>query len=230
MNPTLEYLQKSFRVNLKDQLVEIPNTDREFLASIFKDLGFTKGVEIGVERGLYSEVLCRNNPGVHLFSVDAWTAYKEYRDHVTQTKLDGIYEEAKARLKPYNAELIKGFSMDVVKSFPDNYFDFVYIDGNHEYQHVVDDITQWTKKVRPGGIVAGHDYVRRKTTHQKQEYLMHVIPAIHGYMDAYQVKPLFILGSKAKIEGERRDSPRSWFFVKPEDRRVVPGYETNLDK
>lgn len=224
MQETLDWIKNKFEVDITQPLVEIPNTDREVLANMFRILKFTKGVEIGVERGLYSEVLCKNNPDLHLFSVDAWTAYKEYRDHVTQDKLDDIYEEAKERLKPYHAELVKGFSMDVVKSFPDNYFDFVYIDGNHEYQHVVDDIVQWTKKVRAGGIVAGHDYIRRKATHKKQEYLMHVIPAVHGYVDAYQIKPLFILGRKAKVEGELRDSPRSWFFVKPEPRQVVPGY------
>lgn len=211
------------------QIIELPDTDREWLTTLFAELQYKKGAEIGVERGLYSEVICKNNPEAKLFSVDAWTAYKEYRDHVTQEKLDGIYEEAKARLRPYNAELIKGFSMDVVKTFPDNYFDFVYIDGNHEFKHVVDDIAEWTKKVRPGGIVAGHDYIKRKTTHKKQEYLMHVIPAVHGYVDAYKIKPLFILGAKDKVEGVRRDSPRSWFFVKPLPREVVPGHDT-LDK
>jgi hypothetical protein len=63
--------------------------------------------------------------------------------------------------------------------------------------------------VRTGGIVAGHDYIRRKNP----EYLMHVIPAVHGYIDSYQIKPLFVLGRKDAPAGELRDKTRSWFFV-----------------
>lgn len=232
MNDTLQFFAKQYNLNVNQsrQPIEIPNTGRDTLAEMFSTLGFNTGVEVGVERGLYSEVLCKANPHLKLFAVDAWTAYGEYRDHVTQAKLDGIYAEAKARLAPYHCRLVKGFSTDVVKNFSDNSLDFVYIDGNHEFRHVVEDIAFWSKKVRPGGIIAGHDYIKRKTTHQKQEYLMHVIPAVHAYIDAYQIKPLFVLGSKEKNKGELRDSPRSWFFVKPEPRKVVPGFETGLDK
>lgn len=78
-----------------DKVVEIPNTTRDTLAQIFKELNFNIGAEVGVERGLYSEVLVKANPNLKLFSIDAWAAYKGYRDHVTQSKLDGIYEDAK---------------------------------------------------------------------------------------------------------------------------------------
>lgn len=231
MNETLQFFAKRYNLNLNQsvQPIEIPNTGRDTLAQLFAVLGFNVGAEVGVERGLYSEVLCKANPTLKLFAIDAWTAYGEYRDHVTQEKLDSIYDEAKKRLQPYHCRLVKGFSTNVVRDFSDNSLDFVYIDGNHEFKHVVEDIAVWSKKVRPGGIVAGHDYIKRKTTHKKQEYLMHVIPAVHGYIDAYQIKPLFVLGSKEKKEGQLRDSPRSWFFVKPEPRTVVPGYETTLD-
>jgi hypothetical protein len=36
--------------------------------------------------------------------------------------------------------------------------DFVYIDANHEYEHVLEDVRAWAPKVRAGGIVSGHDY------------------------------------------------------------------------
>lgn len=231
---TIDYFINQFNLKIgeKTHLVEIPNVGRDDLATMFAQLGFNIGAEIGVERGLYSDVLLQKNKRLVLSSVDAWTAYSEYRDHVTQEKLDGIMQEAAVLLSKYGDRslMIKGFSTDIVKQFADNSLDFVYIDGNHEFRHVVEDIAMWSKKVRAGGIVAGHDYIKRKTTHQKAEYLMHVIPAVHGYMDAYQIKPLFILGSKEKQAGVIRDSPRSWFFIKPDPRSVVAGYETTLDK
>jgi len=38
------------------------------------------------------------------------------------------------------------------------FFDFVYIDGNHKYNHVKEDILKWLPKVNPNGVIAGHDY------------------------------------------------------------------------
>ena len=49
-------------------------------------------------------------------------------------------------------------SVDFAKTIPDNSLDFVYIDANHSYACVMDDMTAWTPKVRSGGIVSGHDY------------------------------------------------------------------------
>lgn len=226
MNDNLQYLITKYGLDVSKPVIEIPNTGRETLAALFKDLGFMVGAEIGVERGLYSEILLKANVDLFLYCIDYWTPYKGYRDHVTEQKLNTIFHEASERLQPYNCTLVHKKSMDAVKDFEDESLDFVYIDANHEFQHVVDDICQWQKKVKVGGIIAGHDYIRRKVTHKKQEYLMHVIPAVHGFIDAYNIKPLFILGSKMKREGELRDSPRSWFYIKPTPRKVVSGHET----
>ena len=202
-----------------ERFIEIPDQTRETFASLIGELECTIGSEMGVEAGLYSEILCKANPSLELHCIDAWTAYKEYRDHNRQSTMDSLYDIAKKRLKPYNTVLHKGFSMDVVKDFPDNYFDFVYIDGNHEFKQVVDDVCEWTKKVKPGGIVAGHDYIRRVTN----GYLMHVVPAINAYCDAYEIRPLFILGRKNAPPGEKRDRVRSWFFIKPDPTPVKSG-------
>lgn len=193
------------------KIIEIPNTNRETFAYLLAELGLNFGVEVGVECGLYSETLCKANPKIDLISVDAWTAYKGYRDHVSQSKLDGFMEITKKRLEPYNARVIKGFSMDVVKQFKDGSLDFVYIDGNHEYQQTVNDVAEWQKKVKIGGIVAGHDYILRKGG----GYLMHVPHAVNGWCESYQIRPLFILGAKNDPKPPR-DNSRSWFYVKPE--------------
>ena len=36
--------------------------------------------------------------------------------------------------------------------------DLVFIDGDHSYDAVVDDIEAWEPKVRPGGVLGGHDF------------------------------------------------------------------------
>ena len=218
---TLEYILSKYNLPSGQKFIEISGTNRETFASLLSELGLNVGAEIGVECGIYSEIICKANPNIDLYSIDAWTAYKGYRDHVSQDKLDGFMEITKKRLAPYRATVIKGFSMDVVKKFKDDSLDFVYIDGNHEYQQTVNDIAEWHKKVRVGGIVAGHDYIRRVDN----GYLMHVPMAVNGYVDAYNIAPLFILGKKEdpKPPAGVRDNARSWFYVKPEHWRMKAG-------
>jgi predicted O-methyltransferase YrrM len=49
---------------------------------------------------------------------------------------------------------------DVVDRFPDGYFDLVYVDAGHGYEDANSDIQAWRSKVRPGGILCGHDCIR----------------------------------------------------------------------
>jgi hypothetical protein len=192
--------------------IEIPDTGRTTLAALFSELKYKVGAEIGVERGIYSEVMCKANPGVKLFCVDAWQTYSGYRDHTDINKLGLIYEEAIKRLARYNVEYIKRSSMDALVLIEDGSLDFVYIDANHEWPYVTQDIYYWSKKVRPGGIVSGHDFYESTRTDSKCQ----VKHAVIGYTNAFRVRPWFVLGLKAKIPGLIRDKSRSWFWVKPE--------------
>lgn len=127
--------------------------NRTELAKHFKELGFRTGAEIGVCSGTYSQILCENNPDLKLYCVDNWGEGKRV-DKRWQRK----YEEAKSRLAPYNTVIIRKISLDAAKDFEDGSLDFVYIDADHSYNSVKEDINAWAPKVRIGGIVAGHDY------------------------------------------------------------------------
>lgn len=209
----LNYLASTYGLNLsqRQQPIEIANTNRETLAQIFGALDFHGGAEIGVERGVYSEVLCRSNPFLTLHCVDAWQPYRGYRDHVDGAKLERFFEETKQRLANYSVVFHRAFSVEAAKEFKDGSLDFVYIDGNHRFEQVVADLAAWAPKVRPGGIIAGHDYLKAKLPS-----LMHVPQAIHAWIDAYQIAPLFVLGRREKVPAELRDDGRSWFYVQPE--------------
>jgi SAM-dependent methyltransferase len=205
----LTYIATKYGLNLHARSpIEIPNVGRNDLARLFHELAFQRGVEIGVEQGLFSQVLCQQNPGVQLFCVDPYKAYRGYRDHVNQQKLDGFYAAAQERLAPYRATFVRKFSLVALEDFADGSLDFVYIDGNHDFQHCTNDIAEWSKKVRPGGIIAGHDYVRYRLPNQIQ-----VVQAVNGWTDANEIAPWFLLGTQAKVEGEIRDTARSFFWV-----------------
>ena len=211
---TLNYIYQKYQIaeESRDKVrIEIPNTDRISLARLFGELKFKVGAEIGVERAIYSKSLLTRIPELKLYLVDPWKAYKGYREHVSQSKLDGFYNETVKRVANWpNTEIVRKYSIEAARTFPDKFFDFVYIDANHEFRHAVDDIAEWYPKVKVGGILAGHDYIKRNNP----EYLMGVIPAINGYIEAYDLKPLFIFGRKEFVEGEKRDKPRSWMLIK----------------
>jgi hypothetical protein len=57
-----------------------------------------------------------------------------------------------------NVHKVKGDSAKSAEGFPDGYFDLVYIDACHEEEWALGDIKAWLPKVKPGGIIAGHDY------------------------------------------------------------------------
>lgn len=149
------------------------------LAAHFATLGFTVGAEVGVFDGYFSEHLCRTIPGLKLYSVDAWAVYPGYRDHKFESSMRAAEEKARARLAPFNAKIIKKFSTDAAQDFEDESLDFVYIDANHEYKFVKQDIELWAPKVRIGGIVAGDDYYMTRAGN------MGVIQAVNEYAEAH---------------------------------------------
>jgi len=192
---TLEYIKTKYGLPELKPRMDLPGGRWLGLCKLFAELKFNIGAEIGVETGAFSEFLCKANPNLKLYSVDAWTTYSGWNDYNNQERLDEVYEVAKAKLAPYNCEIIKGFSMDVVKTFADNSLDFVFIDSAHDFQSVTNDICEWSKKVRKGGIVSGHDYFR-----SKGRYTNHVVDVVNSYTYAKGINPWMI------IRGDQRSS------------------------
>lgn len=210
---TEDFILNKFGLSVDDATrmpVEIPNVGRKVLAGLFAELGFNKGVEIGVREGEYSEELCKANPKLKLYGVDPYISHEGYRDHVKDEPFDSYYETAKKRLAPYeNYEFVRKFSLDAVKDFADQSLDFVYIDGDHSFQSCTNDIAEWTKKIKYGGIISGHDFIRyRRPTR------MHCYEVVSGYTAAYNIRPWFITSSKVVApDGAESVEARSWFWV-----------------
>ncbi len=175
---------------------------RELLA-LWHDLDYREIVEIGTEGGRYAEEICRANPQAHLTCVDPWLAYDRYEDHVSQPKLDDFFAAATARLAPYNTTLIREASLDAVKRFQPGSVDAVFIDGNHHFYFVVQDIIAWAPIVRAGGMVAGHDY--KPEGSERTPIPFGVIEAVTAYTAAHKIAPYFIT---------TRDKCPSWFWIK----------------
>lgn len=174
--------------------------NRTELAKYFAQLGFKVGAEVGVLAGSYSAILCQSIPGLKLYCVDSWGLN-------SQRKKDyylGKYEQAKALLLPYDCELIRKTSTDAVKDFGFETLDFVYLDADHRYEFIATDLSLWAQKVRPGGIVAGHDYLHAKKCQ--------VLDAVDEYVVAHSYE-LFVTDKDPKAR-YKDDKNSSWYFIK----------------
>ena len=216
---TQDYILKKYNITVGTQyIIPICDMGRNDMAKLFNELGYKVGVEVGVDKGEYSEILCKANPDLRLFGVDPYqfTAYESIINphdagiHDSQKGFEGNYETATARLTPYkNYRLIRSYSLDALKLFEDNSLDFVYIDANHDFPNFTNDLHQWLKKVKPGGIMSGHDYA--PFSYRKHN---HVMRALDAYARCYRMIPLFIVGADEYKEGTTRDKFRSWFWCK----------------
>lgn len=166
---------------------------RDYLPSLFASLGFTRGAEIGVWKGEFSEQLCLANPDLHLLCVDPWAWYPEFLAQKNHKDLKGAWREAKGRLARYHCTVQRALSTHAAKTVPNGSLDFVFIDGNHAEAFVRRDLEAWAPKIRRGGILAGHDY--NEVTANR---FSRVKAAVDAYVTAHAIEPWWILTADAK--------------------------------
>lgn len=191
-------------------VLEIANKGRGDLADWLATF-CTVGAEVGVAAGAYSERLMQAKPDLRLYGVDPHTTYAEYKDYALKSTMQKLEDDAHARLDKYPSyTFVKKFSMDAVKDFDDESLDFVYIDANHEDPWVTQDITEWSKKVRKGGVVAGHDYARVRAIADRYD----VIKAVTKYAQDNGIQ-IYVWGLESKEDPTLiRDNIRSWMYIK----------------
>lgn len=201
----LEYIFQAYKIDKNEGLVHKTGRSREgSLAKLYRKLGHKIGAEIGVERGIFSKRICIENPQAKLYAIDAWQVYDGYRTHVSQDKLDFFLKRTKLRLKPYNCEVVKSFSVDASRRFEDESLDFIYLDAAHDYKSVKEDIEAWVPKVRIGGAISGHDYYNEVGRAGKRDDVA-VKLVVDEWIEKNYIKHLFIF--------DKRTSP-SWLYIK----------------
>ena len=169
------------------------------LAKHFASLGYTKGAEVGVADGRFSFYMCSHIPNLELICVDPWEPYPENRRYSGISKRDGYRpneELARIRMAPYGAKMMKMMSMDAVREIPMESLDFVYIDAHHDFDYVMQDIIEWAKRVKKGGVIAGHDYYDFKSSGVRE--------AVDAYVRVHKIAKLYLTDEREP----------SWFFVK----------------
>jgi len=149
------------------------------------------GCEIGVASGNNALSMLRNLPIKKLYLVDPYIHYDGYSLY----DMDDLRKRVNYRLKEYKNKIIwlKKKSEEIADDIDICSLDFIYIDGNHDYNFVNKDIRMAWEKTKKGGIIGGHDFELRN---------IGVVRAVLEFADE----------KKLPIKGFYTD----WWFIKNE--------------
>jgi hypothetical protein len=195
--------------------------DRNNFADFLNRRGLTgSAAEVGVHRGAFSEIFLDNWRGREMFLVDPWSIPEGYEE---QAKLLSHYDGDRNKDLAHCLRLLKKHSdrtryvrrRSLEASLqltaerlklgldPDNFLDFVYIDGDHRREEVEKDLSHWWQKVKPGGILAGHDVLSSEPYNAYEE----VQPAVLGFAARQGLDVYLVI--------EIQFQPWSFFIEKP---------------
>jgi hypothetical protein len=154
-------------------------------------------VELGVYEGDHSNEMLRVLDPAHLYLVDMWIDIKisgEGDDYLgdSQEIWDRRCLGVQERYASYDNVSVLRMSTDQATEVVPNDLDLVYIDANHDYAGVLNDMRKWFPKVRQGGILSGDDYHRED-----------VVRAVADFLKDY---PQYTL--------QVSDNTTQWWFIK----------------
>ena len=139
--------------------------------------------EIGVYQGRFSELILRIARPKKLHLIDPWKyeadpAYDQSfmggAKGQSQARMDAMHDTVVKVFKSRRVDIHRAGSAECSSLFPDNYFDWIYIDGNHQYEFVKRDLELYFSKVKGGGLIAGDDY-DRGPNHWSKDGVKHAV-------------------------------------------------------
>lgn len=177
-------------------------------ADVLNERGLTGlAVEVGTHQGGYAVPFYRRWNGKLMFCVDR---YITDTGRVHTEDLGQLHEAMYKLGKPWCH--VGEDSWKAALSFPDEHFDFVYIDAGHDYHSVRKDIRAWWPKLKSGGIFAGHDYIDGDWVRQYTEKLSVAVLETLTYGVRSAVNEFALEHNYEVLVTD--DTPTSWYWQK----------------
>jgi hypothetical protein len=138
----------------------------EFINSVNIQKKKLTGVEVGVLNGDYSEKIYNyfnKKFDFNFYLVDPWKEFSDYNQKI----LDQSYKNVLKKFRDIKkVRILRQTSEIASEKFDNKSLDFVYIDGNHEYNYVLKDLKLWFPKLKSHGVLFGDDYSRSYGVHK----------------------------------------------------------------
>jgi hypothetical protein len=149
------------------------------------------GIELGVATGKFSKFLSESGKFSEFWGIDKWDDHHDIQEYHNCVKTLG------------HVNILRATFNECLILFPNNYFDFIYIDG---YAHTGQDggstLYEWFPKLKVGGVFSGHDYDRehwKKTYDSVNDFT--VCCDLHRHLNVIQNEEEF----------------NSWWLIKPNE-------------
>lgn len=142
------------------------------IPSLLKSANAKVGLELGVYKGEFSKILLENWNG-RLYMIDPWRPIGgDYIDACDENQLYDLYADTAKNIKGHEDRglMLRGLGEELIDLFNDESLDFIYIDANHSYDYVKADLEMWYPKLKKGGILSGHDYLKFDWYSDSKEY------------------------------------------------------------
>lgn len=116
------------------------------------------GIQIGCYAGQSTEFFINSELFELFYCIDPWTNGYDAKDEANNSveQAEKVFDEKFKNNKKIIK--IKEYSWNAINNFQDESIDFIYIDGNHQYDAVKKDLELYYPKIKNGGIISGHDY------------------------------------------------------------------------
>lgn len=121
------------------------------------------GAEIGVFKGQFTRILFEATRPQRLHLIDPWyllgVEWPWARGNRSTTDaLCSIIRRFKHQLASGQIVLNVADDLELLPTFPDGYFDWVYLDSTHAYEQTVSELALLKRKVKTGGVISGDDW------------------------------------------------------------------------
>jgi hypothetical protein len=140
--------------------------------------------EIGVLKGDYSNLISLQ-PVSKLYLIDPWISIPDitHRWHaVPQDVMDEYKSKVYKRFSNNDSiKIIEKYSKDAVLDFEPDFFNWIYLDANHTYSFVLEDLNNWWLKLKPGGFICGNAYIDNPIARNVLDF--GIIPAVDDFLE-----------------------------------------------
>ena len=129
-----------------------------YIDNFFNSRNDLKMIEIGSYMGESTSLFSSSGMFSEINCIEPFDHDQDCLDILGHEDWDFVKEEYKINTRIFdNIKLYKDFSYNVSDKFDNDSFDFVYIDGNHDYEAVMNDIKKYKPKLRKNSLIGGHD-------------------------------------------------------------------------